>query len=269
MKEMIVCQPKRLPAAKWAEAARMAVKINPVNHPYLERLMAVMPDFKPEKDRIAAITTKYWHSGGVKLTVGFLDDPPSDLRARILGHMNAWAETASVKFTESKSEPQVRIARVPGDGYWSYLGTDILQIPPGEPTMNLEAFTMQTEESEYRRVVRHETGHTMGFPHEHMRAQLVQKIDRNKAFDFFNLTQGWSKAEVETQVLTPIEESRLIGTELADALSIMCYQIPGAITVDGHPIPGGTDIDPTDYAFAATLYPKGSPNSPPKIEKAL
>jgi hypothetical protein len=36
----------------------------------------------------------------------------------------------------------------------------------------------------------------------------------------------------------------------------MCYQIPGSITKDGKPIPGGKDINPTDFAFAASIYPK-------------
>jgi hypothetical protein len=36
----------------------------------------------------------------------------------------------------------------------------------------------------------------------------------------------------------------------------MCYQIPGAITKDGKPIPGGSDINRKDFAFAASIYPK-------------
>jgi subtilisin family serine protease len=35
----------------------------------------------------------------------------------------------------------------------------------------------------------------------------------------------------------------------------MCYQIPGSITKDGEPIVGGLDIDPSDFSFAATIYP--------------
>jgi len=174
--------------------------------------------------------------------------------------MNAWAKTANVKFTESKTDPDVRIARLDEPpnvaGYWSYVGTDILTIDSAEPTMNLEGFTMKTPESEFRRVVRHETGHTLGFPHEHMRKQLVAKIDRKKAIKFFGLTQGWSEEEVLQQVLTPIEESSILGTSHADPNSIMCYQIPGKITKDGKPIKGGTDIDEDDFAFAASLYPK-------------
>jgi hypothetical protein len=206
------------------------------------------------------MVAKRWHTAGVRLTVGFLDNPPAALRKRIILHMNAWARTANVKFTESKNSPQVRIARADSPasvaGYWSYLGTDILSIPAHQPTMNLEAFTMETPESEFHRVVRHETGHTLGFPHEHMRRELVRKIDPKKAYAYFARTQGWSKAEIRDQVLTPIEEGSLLGTAHADAHSIMCYQIPGAVTRNGKPIVGGLDIDKSDYAFARSVYPK-------------
>jgi hypothetical protein len=152
---------------------------------------------------------------------------------------------------------------LPGDGYWSYLGTDILSIAADKPTMNLESFTMATAEKEFHRVVRHETGHTMGFPHEHMRKELVNRIDPNKAIKYFGATQGWSPAEVRRQVLTPIEDGSLWGTAHADQNSIMCYQIPGTLTKDGKPIIGGLDIDVQDYAFAAKVYPKpGAPTAP-------
>ena len=259
MAELIACQPKSLPRNLWISAAKTAAEINPVNHPPVERLMSLMPNFAPQPEHIAVLTTKYWHTGGVRLTVGFLDNAPADLRAHILLHMNAWANSAKVSFVESSAEPQVRIARE-ADGYWSYLGTDILSIAAGKATMNLQGFTMQTPESEFHRVVRHETGHTMGFPHEHMRRELVDKIDPNKAIQYFGATQGWTPAEVRAQVLTPIEDSSLLGTAHADPNSIMCYQIPGSITKDGKPIVGGLDIDQQDYDFAAKIYPKvGTP----------
>lgn len=255
----IVCLPKALPRERWEHAAKVATEINPVNHPPIERLMRVMPDFRPTAEHIAVLTTKYWHTGGVKLGVKFLDGESAALKKRILEHMNAWAKTANVQFTLSSTNAKVRIARIdsgPQSGYWSYLGTDILSIPSGEPTLNLEAFTMDTPESEYHRVVRHETGHTMGFPHEHMRRELVNLIDPDKAIQFFGATQGWTPAEVRRQVLTPIEESSLLGTPHADPHSIMCYQIPGSLTKDGKPIVGGKDIDAMDYAFAKKVYPK-------------
>jgi hypothetical protein len=96
----------------------------------------------------------------------------------------------------------------------------------------------------------------MGFPHEHMRRELVELIDEDKAIEYFGRTQGWTPEEVRAQVLTPLEESSLLGTPHADPNSVMCYQIPGEITKNGKPIVGGLDIDQTDYNFASLVYPK-------------
>jgi len=260
MTNLICCTPKSLPKEQLVKAAKTAVAINPLNHAPVHRLLALVPDFQLTPEHIAVVTTKYWGIGGVKLTVGFLETTPAALRKRLLSHMNAWAKTANVQFTETKSGAQtadVRIAFEGGanGGYWSYVGTDIRHIRKGQQTMNLEDFTMQMPESEFHRVVRHETGHTLGFPHEHMRRALVAKIDPQKAIEYFMRTQGWSEAEVRAQVLTPIEESSLRGTK-ADPKSIMCYQIPGELTKNGKPIVGGADIDKTDYEFAANIYPK-------------
>src|SRR5262245_7537727 len=252
----IVCLPKRLPKKLWIEAARTAAMVNPLNHPPVNRLMLVNKSFKPTPQSIAVLTTKFWGNKGVKLTVGFMDSPSSAMKSRIISHMTAWNKTANVTFVATSTDPQVRIATTPGDGHWSYLGTDILTIPKNEPTMNLDSFSMNTPESEYIRVVRHETGHTLGCPHEHMRRSLVQLIDPKLAIEFFGQTQGWSPDMLRRQVLTPIEESSLLGTANSDPKSIMCYQIPGIITKSGKPILGGTDIDESDFAFMATIYPK-------------
>jgi hypothetical protein len=239
MSIQLTCTPRRLPDQVIDELVRTGAAAN--------------------RATLSVLVPRRWPAGGVRLTVGFLDNAPADLRARIVLHMNAWAKTANVSFVETKKQAQVRIARIAGGdqgGYWSYLGTDILHIEKDQPTMNLESFTMTTSESEFKRVVRHETGHTLGFPHEHMRRQLVELIDRDRAIQYFGETQGWSKEEVEQQVLTPIEDSSLLGTPRSDSNSIMCYEIPGEITKSGDPIAGGTDIDELDYEFAGSLYPK-------------
>jgi intein/homing endonuclease len=104
---------------------------------------------------------------------------------------------------------------------------------------------------------------SLGFPHEHMRADLVKLLDEAKTIAYFMRTQGWSAQEVRDQVLTALDERSLIGTPV-DKTSIMCYQLPGSITKDGTPIAGGMTIDATDQAFAAKLYPKpGVPVTPP------
>lgn len=250
------CFIKLLPQEKWVAAANKAIEINPLNRPAIHQFRQAFPDMDMPVEHLAAITTKYWGSSGVVLTVGFLDNPEDQLKTRILSHMNAWSAYANVKFIEATKNPQVRISRTAGDGYWSYLGTDIQHVAANEPTMNLDSFSMYTSESEFKRVIRHETGHTLGFPHEHMREEIVDEIDREAAITYFMRTQQWSRQEVIDQVLTPIDNSILMGTANADPTSIMCYWLPAGIMKNRIAVPGGNDIDNQDAMFVATVYPK-------------
>jgi hypothetical protein len=260
-KDKLVCSPKSLPQRLLVTGARTAVKINPTNALVVASAqMALGLVLTPE--HIAVLTSKYWGQQPRRFTVSFMETTPADLRAKIVDHMNAWNTTSAMSFIETRANGDVRISRGSG-GYWSYLGTDILHIPKDKQTMNLQDFTMNTADSEYKRVVRHETGHTLGFPHEHMRQALVDRIDPQKAYDFFLQTYGWDQQTVDQQVLTSLDERDLMGTP-PDQTSIMCYQLPGSITTDGNPILGGTDINATDYAFAGKIYQKvgGSPAVP-------
>lgn len=249
-------------------AIETAKNLNPVNAPAFGVVTTakVMRTIKAKDDddevlppsHLGVLVSRYWGQGGVNLTVSFMETAPSDLKARILEHMNSWQQFANVKFSLVGSDGQVRITRN-GGGYWSYLGTDVLQIPRNQPTMSLEGFTMRTSEAEYRRVVRHETGHTLGMPHEHMRKAIIDKLDYEKTIAYFMRTQGWSRQDVIYQVLTPLEESQLIyvpGFETAEETSIMCYQLPGQITKDGKPIMGGSDITAMDGAYTGKVYPR-------------
>jgi Astacin (Peptidase family M12A) len=189
------CVIQPLPRAKWVAAADRAGQINPANRPATHLLgmsgIGAATDVLPP-EAIAVLTSKYWGSNGVKLTVGFMEPIQQDLRERILSHMNAWNAYANVELVYSTTDPQVRITRGSG-GYKSYLGTDILNTDTNEPTMWLQGFTMDTEDSEFYRVVRHETGHTLGFPHEHTRKEIVDLIDREKAIALFMRTQLWTR----------------------------------------------------------------------------
>ncbi|MEO7735743.1 MAG: peptidase M12 [Kofleriaceae bacterium] len=256
---MKLCVPRYLPREDQKRSIAKAFEIWPNNRP---------DDYDESKvlgkgDKLALDIFRYWGDRGVELTVGFLETPDPELRRRILAHMNAWRDTANVSFVASDVDPLVRIARFTEaevgpdhDGYWSNLGTDILLIDRDKPTMNLEAFTMTTSEDEFRRVVRHEAGHTLGFPHEHMRSELVARLDRARVIQAYMASQGWTEQDVIDQILTPLEAARILGTPLADETSIMCYQIAAELMLDGVAIPGGLDINETDRVFAAQVYPR-------------
>ena len=247
------CTVKTLPNEQWVEAAANAVRLNPANRP-AEHMLSQATGAVLPVEHLALVTGKYWGASGVHLTVAFLDTSDSQLKARILSHMNAWGMWCNASFSEVATNAQVRIARSAGGGYWSYLGTDILSIDAGAATMNLDSFSMNTAESEYHRVVRHETGHTMGFPHEHLRKEIVNRIDAAKAKAYFLANDGWDATTTQNQVLTPLGDATLTEAP-TDADSIMCYFLPGTIMTDGVAVAGGTDIDAEDALFADTIYP--------------
>lgn len=250
------CTTRLLPLDRRPAAAVHAVRTYRGNLPAGVNIDDLAGD---QADRLAVEIGKWWGTSA-DLTVGFLDNPSRELRDRILAHLNAWARDAAVRFHEVTTDPRVRIGRFTEEelptfgGYWSYVGTDIDGIRPDEPTMNLEGFTMATPESEFHRVVRHEAGHSLGFPHEHMRQELVVRLDRDKVIAAYMASEGWTEQDVIDQVLTPLEESSILGTP-TDQTSIMCYQIDGSLTLDGTPILGGLDINETDHHFAALVYP--------------
>lgn len=261
--EIIPCTLKLLPPDQWIPASETAVRINPANKSHLHQLRQAISADVLSPAHLALLTGKRWPTTGVSLTVGFIGTVDPTLSARILSHMNAWGQYCNAKFTLLTTNAQVRIS-LAGDGYWSYLGTDILHIAADQPTMNLQGFSMSTPESEYHRVVRHETGHTLGFPHEHTRSEIVNRIDPDKAKAYFLANDGWDAATVTAQVLTPLDDSALIETAHADPDSIMCYWLPASIMKDGIAVAGGTDIDMQDQQFAASVYPL--PKKPPVKE---
>ncbi len=277
MAEFIPCTLRDLPPHQQAEANKVAKDINPANAPSdkLLGVLAMIGDLldslgHPHKEiadiqRIGFTTTKLWSSKGVDLGVGFMDSTNTTLNNKILAYANKWGQYGNVKLRlASVSTAEIRIMLGEQSGYWSYLGVDCASIPRGQQTMNLQGFSMATPDSEFDRVVCHEFGHgALGAPHEHMRAEIIKRLDRAKTIAYFERTQGWSQSEVVAQVLTPISEASLLSPTPVDVNSIMTYQLPGSITIDGNPIPGGVGIDAIDGAYCGKIYPLAVNPPPP------
>jgi len=265
----IMCSPRILTDKQLIESARHAIERNPMNSVNMvmagRALLADgVDDAEYEVDplRLALLASKYW-GRDPRLTVGFLGRTPPDLIRRIMSHLNAWGHRGSgiqFVYTRNTKAAQVRINRerhndARYNGYWSYLGTDIeLYEGPYGQTMNLQGFTMGTPESEYKRVVRHEAGHALGFNHEHKRSEILDRINHEKAYEYYKRTNGWNKSVVDAQVLSPLTGHH-VSTPFADPSSIMAYRIPSSILNPGaQPVPGGNDINDYDYDFVRQIY---------------
>lgn len=250
----VPCSIKALESDQLLAAARFAQDHFPPNgFPQNAGASFALASLGAEPWHLASLIGKAWRPGTV-LPTGFLEPTPRDLQARILSHLNAWnAAGANIRFAAA-ADPWIRITRE-GDGYWAYLGTDVMGLPAGEPTICLQAFTMAMPESEFRRVVRHEGGHLLSFPHEHARREIVNRLDPAKTVAVFEAWQGWSEATIRQQILIPLDERSVTGTPHAQEDSILCYGFPGTCTRDGRPIVGGRDLTPGDIAFARKVYP--------------
>src|SRR5262245_2193146 len=145
---IITCRPKSLTALQSQVAVRRSIEINPANAAESRTVERTPTGRRGGPRRLALPVGSRWPPAGMKLTVQFLDNPSKVLRKKILLHMNAWNDSCNIRFVESAGNGIVRIARLdhPPDmaGYWSYVGTQILGIEEGQPTLNLQAFTMST-----------------------------------------------------------------------------------------------------------------------------
>ena len=113
------CTVKSLPKRLRIEAAKVAMKINPVNGPVFGPVAEDVSDLIINPQHIAVMTAKYWGATPRQLTVSFMESIRADLRDRIISHLNAWTLTGSIEFVYTQGIGQIRISRGSG-GYFSY-----------------------------------------------------------------------------------------------------------------------------------------------------
>lgn len=256
--DLIACTPMLLDEEALTEAAARAIDLYPPNAPSPASGIT-------DPKRIGVLAQKFWGKRAENLGVAFMERPSQAMISKVLLFANSWGEFSSANFhyEANIANAEIRISFGRG-GYYSYLGTDCLQIPRNRNTMNLEGFTVNTALSEWNRVVKHEFGHALGCPHEHQRRDIIALLDERKVIEEFQRTQGWSEQMVRDQILTPLEEKQLMpGASPADVISIMTYQFSGRVTKSGQPIPGGMDYSPRDKEYFAKIYPKTIVPPPP------
>lgn len=195
--------------------------------------------------------TAKWTNGST-LTVRFMGGTPA-VQQRIMAFAQQWQQYANIKFNVvSSGNSDIRIAFNRG-GYWSYCGTQARRMGAGEPTMNFEGFNERTSDVEMKRTVLHEFGHALGLLHEHKSPLAKIQWNPQKVYAYFMQTQGWSKEQVDQQVIN--RYSVTMSNKEYDPQSIMHYPIDGSLTMDGYSVGWNNNLSAGDKTLIGEMYP--------------
>lgn len=213
------------------------------------------PGLAPPPEAEAAIVSPLAKWPSPVISVGFLEPVAVKLAQAILKIMGEWSKVCGVRFVYSSwPHAQVRIT-VAGSDWWSCVGTEALGVPQNQPTMALGGCTLNALNPGG---IIHETGHVIGFEHEHQRPDVVARIVPAAAYKVFWDWYGWDKSMVDAYVLTPLDSrTHWLSPGPADTNSIMAYELPAEVMKDHKPFGGtATGISLMDARWAAILYPK-------------
>lgn len=249
-----LCIDRQVPDEFAAEAAEVAALENPDNDP--EAIIAASGGATNE--RLALLKAKKWLPGRT-LRVRFLDGSPA-MQDKVAKYARTWCDYANIKFAFGNyKSAHIRISFFADAGSWSALGTDALVrswLPANQPTMNYGWLRDNTPDEEYSRVVIHEFGHALGAIHEHQNpAGAPLQWDKDAVYKYFSGPPNfWSKDQIDFNILNRYNLDQLQGSAF-DPDSIMLYEFPGALMLDGKGTKSNTVLSATDIATIRTAYP--------------
>jgi len=193
------------------------------------------------------------------ITICFLEGDVS-LQNRVKNVALEWTEFANLNLSFVQQPPaDIRIRFEPGQGSWSYLGKQCLQITDeGTATMNYGWLTPLSTDEELRTVVLHEFGHALGLIHEHQNPQGGIKWNEDAVVnDLSKPPNKWDLEKIRANMFAKYEG---VTATNVDPESIMLYPIPKSWTLpdeSGMQFSSGTNsvLSEVDKEFIRKCYP--------------
>lgn len=240
-----------------------------------------LPDgLAPNRARVLLVLANKWANGTV-LHYHFFTDPDrdgemvtftdgtqewrswvggEDQRAVVREAFAAWkALGIGLAFEEvaERAEAEIRIGFMPGDGAWSYVGTDILAQGPNERTMN---FGWNLLGADGMDTALHEIGHTLGLPHEHQNPRAGIVWDEEAVYASLAAPPNrWSRDQTYHNIIRKIAPDSVQGSDW-DRDSVMHYPFEAGLILVPEAyrtqplIPAG-GLSPRDVTWIRTFYP--------------
>lgn len=168
------------------------------------------------------------------------------------------------------ADAEIRIGFLNGDGAWSYVGRDVIDIPGQyERTMNF-GWDLTRDPRGVDTPV-HEIGHTLGFPHEHQNPFSGIVWDEEAVYDYFGgPPNNWTRQTTFHNVLRKLPASAVEGSEW-DPDSIMHYDFPAGLIVKPEAYQSGIrpelGLSEQDIEEVRRFYPPIQDNRNPQLER--
>lgn len=193
-------------------------------------------DVSPHRARLIRWIDKKWLNG-TKLRYYFFESSPyaggNEQKDLVREGFGVWEDVGiGISFEEvtNITDAEVRIGFLRGDGAWSYVGRDVIDIPGQyERTMNF-GWDL-TRDSRGVDTPVHEIGHTLGFPHEHQNPFAGIVWDEEAVYNYFGGSpNNWSRETTYHNVLRKLPASAVAGSGW-DPDSVMHYAFQAGLIV--------------------------------------
>ncbi len=226
------------------------------------------PEVSPNRAAMIIITQKKWVNG-TKLKYYFFnggsDGSPSTWKGTtaqmnvVKQAFNTWKSLGiGLEFEETndKNDAQVRIGFMKGDGSWSMVGRDVIDITPSpnERTMNFGWDITNNIDTAI-----HEIGHTLGAPHEHQNPNAGIVWNEEAVYNALaQAPNNWSREKTFYNIIRKLPANEVFGST-HDPNSVMHYPFGAGLILSPAEFRNG--ISPTgglsakDKEFMKKFYP--------------